>query len=150
MPLLAGKDSPASSGPSATEPPLRASDADRADTVRVLQDAVARGLLTPDEGSERMAAAFATVHRRDLAGLTADLPPGPSDHTAPGWRALAWLAVAQLRATLTVPGTGRVRPARVAIAVLLALLLLFAVGSLLGELLFDGGGEHWSGDFERG
>ena len=44
--------SPADDAP----PPLRASDADRAETVRALQDAVARGLLTHDEGSERMSA----------------------------------------------------------------------------------------------
>ena len=40
---------------------VRASDADRLATVERLQDAVARGLLTPDEGSERMADAFAAV-----------------------------------------------------------------------------------------
>jgi hypothetical protein len=47
-------------------PPMRASDSDRAATVHRLQDAVAQGRLTPDEGSERMAAAFAAVHLHDL------------------------------------------------------------------------------------
>ena len=47
---------------------LRASDADRQATVTRLQDAVARGQLTHDEGSERMALAYgaassATSHR---------------------------------------------------------------------------------------
>ena len=60
-----------------TEPRMRASDADRHATVQVLQDAMARGLLTPDEAGERMAAAFAAVHRADLEPMTADLPPRP-------------------------------------------------------------------------
>ena len=38
---------------------VRASDADRAATARTLQDAVGRGLLTYEEGSDRMAAAYA-------------------------------------------------------------------------------------------
>jgi hypothetical protein len=69
-------------------PPVRASDDDRAATVRVLQDAVARGLLTAEEGGERMAAAFAAVHLRDLPPLTADLRPAATAapaRTAPGW-----------------------------------------------------------------
>jgi hypothetical protein len=148
MPLLAGTEHPTSSAPP-TGSPLRASDADRAATVRVLQDAVARGLLTPDEGSERMAAAFAAVHRRDLGDLTADLPPGPSDRTAPGWRALASMAVAQLRSSLTAPASGRQRAVRVAVAVLLAVLLLVVLGAGIGELLFDGGGGPGPGGFGR-
>src|SRR4051812_30495191 len=66
-------------------PPMRASDDDRAATVRMLQDAVARGLLTTDEGGERMALAFAFVRLTDLGPLTADLPPAPIAVTAPGW-----------------------------------------------------------------
>lgn len=124
----------------APEPPLRASDVDRLATVRVLQDAVARGLLTSDEGSGRMAAAFAAVHVADLAPLTADLPPGRA-RTAPGWRPLATMAVEQVRSSLHRQATGKVTPGRVAIAVLLAVLLLALVGSLVGELFFDGGFE---------
>jgi hypothetical protein len=45
---------------------MRASDMDRHTTVLVLQDAIARGLLTPDEGGERIAVAFAAVHLPDL------------------------------------------------------------------------------------
>jgi hypothetical protein len=130
-------------------PPVRASDADRAATVRVLQDAVARGLLTPDEGGERMALAFAAVHVIDLGPLTADLPPAPAEVTAPGWRVLAMMAVEQLRSTLSRPGTGRLHPARVAVAVVIALLLVAAVASIAGELLFDGGGRPGPGGFGR-
>lgn len=145
MPLPAGNDGSASSGRPPNEPPMRASDAERAATVRVLQDALARGLLTPDEASERMATAFATVHRQDLGPLTADLPPAASGPTAPGWDALALMAVAQLRSSLTSPATGRLRPARIAVALLVALLLVVAIGSMFGELL--GGGGHYHGDF---
>ncbi|MGY1815820.1 DUF1707 SHOCT-like domain-containing protein [Blastococcus sp. SYSU D00820] len=113
---------------------LRASDADRAATVGLLQEAVGRGQLTPDEGSERMAAAFAAVHLSDLPALTADLPgPSPAP-TPPGWRVLAHLAVAQLRATLADPATGRPDRARVAAAVVLAVLLVVAFGAVVAEL----------------
>jgi hypothetical protein len=128
---------------------VRASDADRAATVGVLQDAVVRGLLTTDEGSERMAAAFAAVHLRDLPPLTADLAPAPAApaRTAPGWGVLATMLLAQLRASLSRPGTGRLQPARVAVVVGLGLLVVVLLGSLAGELFFDGAGEHVPGDF---
>jgi hypothetical protein len=138
---------PAVSPPPVSRPPMRASDADRCATVRVLQDAVARGLLTPDEGSERMAAAFGAVHRRELGPLTADLPPASTAPAAPGWRPLADMALAQVRASLN--GTAdRLSPARVAVAVAAAVLVLFLFGWLLGELLVDGGGGR--GGFGRG
>src|SRR4029078_2335146 len=54
--------------------PTRASDAERHATVLILQDAVSTGLLTTDEGSDRIAAAYAATHRRDLPPLVADLP----------------------------------------------------------------------------
>jgi hypothetical protein len=57
-----------------TGPRLRASDAERLATVELLEDAVARGLLTPEEGSDRMATAFAARHRDELPAVTADLP----------------------------------------------------------------------------
>ncbi len=134
-------------------PPMRAADSDRAATVHVLQDAVARGLLTPDEGSDRMAAAWAAVHLRDLAPLTADLPaapapaPLPARTGAPGWRPLGLMAWEQVRTTVRrAPG----RPGiRLALAAVLAVLLLVALGSSLLEAVFDGGpggwGEEWDG-----
>ncbi len=120
------------------DPGMRASDDDRAATVHVLQDAVVRGLLGPDEGSSRMAAAWAAVHVRDLGPLTADLPPAPPLRTAPGWGVLATMAIEQGRATLHGARSGRLSPARIAAALAVALLLVVLLGSLVGELFFDG------------
>ena len=104
---------------------LRASDDDRQQTVHELQDAASRGLLTPDEAGERMAAAYAAQHLDELPTLTADLPaavaPAP---VAPGWRALLTLLVLQARAGyayLTADGW-RSRRALAAMAVLLVVL----------------------------
>jgi hypothetical protein len=126
-----------------SEQPLRASDADRLATVRILQDAVVRGLLTPDECSHRMAAAFGAVHRHDLEPLTADLPAGPPLGRPPGWRALGTMAVEQARYSVATRRTGRLHPGWIAAAVVLAVVLMFAMGMLIGDLLFDG-------DFGRG
>jgi hypothetical protein len=153
MPPLTDLNSAATSAPR-----MRASDADRLTAVEKLQDAVARGLLTPDEGSERMADAFAAVHLTDLDPLTEDLPPAPSERTAPGWRSLGTLAVEQLRASLTTAATGRITAARVAVVLVVASLLLVLVGALSGVALSDSGGggggggwyehrhEHWHDD----
>lgn len=54
---------------------VRASDAEREKVVSVLRNAISEGRLTLPEGEERMAAAYATVYRDELPGLTADLPP---------------------------------------------------------------------------
>src|SRR4051794_37120811 len=88
-----------SGAPDSSQPPqeptprARASDADREAVVRTLHDAVTRGLLTLQEGDERMAAAYAARFLDDLPSLTADLPPAaPSAPVAPGWRALVLLA----------------------------------------------------------
>ena len=146
MPPLIDLDSAATSAPR-----TRASDADRLATVEHLQDAVARGLLTPDEGSERMADAFAAVHLSDLDPLTEDLPQAPPERTAPGWRSLGTLAVEQVRASLTTVATGRLRAARVAFVLLVASFFLVLVGALSGVALSDSGGggggggwgDHW-------
>ena len=47
--------------------------AQSATAIAQLQDAVARGLLTADEGSERMAVAYAARYLTELPRLTADL-----------------------------------------------------------------------------
>src|SRR4051812_49479853 len=97
---------------------LRASDADRQQTVHELQDAAVGGLLTPDEAGERMAAAYAGQHLDELPVLTADLPPvvlpAPA---APGWRALITLLL-RVRAGFAHPTPGglRSRPAPAASA----------------------------------
>lgn len=115
---------------------MRASDTDRHATVQVLQDAVARGLLTPAEGSDRMAVAFAAVHRVDLEPLTVDLPPAPPN---PGhWRPQRGALPEQLRSALTAGG-GRNRAAQLALALVL-LILLLTLGTAMLHLLLDGGG----------
>jgi hypothetical protein len=135
----------------ATPTRLRASDADRQTTVHLLQDAAARGLLTPDEAGERMAAAYAAQHLDELPPLTADLPPvAPPPPAAPGWRALLTLLVLQARAGyayLTADGW-RSRRALVASAVLLVLLGGLVTLVVLGS--GDGGGPDGPAGFGGG
>lgn len=52
---------------------LRASDTDRERVVAMLAEALSDGRLTPDEHSERMAAALSARTLGDLAALTTDL-----------------------------------------------------------------------------
>ncbi|MGY1638403.1 DUF1707 domain-containing protein [Geodermatophilus sp. SYSU D00742] len=127
--------------PSRTQPPLRASDADREGVVRVLRDATARGQLTLDECDERMATAYGARFQRDLVPLTADLTPAGPVPVAPGWRALSALAVLQARSSLAALPGGAVLRSRPALAVVLVLLvvvpLLGAEELLEWELLDD-------------
>ncbi|MGY1823410.1 DUF1707 SHOCT-like domain-containing protein [Geodermatophilus sp. SYSU D00079] len=110
--------------PAGAQPPMRASDAERDGVAQVLRDATARGLLSLDECDERMAAAYGARFQRDLAPLTADLPPAAGAPVAPGWRAVSTLAALQARASLArLPG-GAVLGSRPALAVVLALLVV--------------------------
>jgi hypothetical protein len=125
----------------------RASDADREGVVRTLHDAVTRGLLSLDEGDQRMTAAYAARFLDELPPLTSDLPPAPVPApVAPGWRPLALLALLQVRTALTGLSwrTVRSRP-RIVIAVLLLLGLLLLGAMSVGEL-FEHGSEmrHFS------
>jgi hypothetical protein len=129
--------------------PMRASDADRFATAHLLQDAVARGLLTTHEGGERMAAAWAARYQHDLPPLTADLPPAPVPApAAPGWRSLGSLALLQTRTSMSELTAGGIRSRRalatVAGAVLLLLLLVTLVVAGLHGLA---GGPHGHGGF---
>lgn len=124
-------------------PPVRASDADREAVVAVLHDAAVRGLLTLEEGNERVAAAYAARFLSDLPPLTADLPPAPTPApAAPGWRALALLAWLQLRTlfTRTTVRSIRARP-RLALAVV-ALLAVLSLGAMAGGDFGDHGYAH--------
>ena len=151
MPPLIDLDSATTSAPR-----MRASDADRLATVTRLQDAVARGLLTPEEGSDRMGDAFDAVHLTDLDPLTEDLPPAPAAprRTPPGWRSLGALVAEQVRASLTA-SSGRLRAGRVAVVLLVAALFLVLAGALSGAALSDGGGgggggwDHHGYDIDR-
>jgi len=112
---------------------LRASDAERHATITVLQDATARGLLTHEEGGERMAAAWAARLRDDLPTLTADLPPAPvASVVAPGWRQVISLTLLQARASAGDLTTGgwRTRQSWAVLAALLVLVLLGGFGIL--------------------
>ena len=137
---MTSPSSPSSPSQPPPGPPPRASDADREVVVRVLQDAVARGLLTMDEGDERIAATFAAKFLRDLPPLTADLPPAPlRAPVAPGWGALATMAWLQLRTALAGLSRPGARP-RLALAVLaLVAVLSIAAGTAAG---FDDHGPH--------
>jgi hypothetical protein len=122
-------------------PRLRASDADRHLVVHRLQEAIGLGLLTFDEGGERMTRAWEARHVDELPPLVADLPAqAPPAPAAPGWRSLGLLALLQLRTTLggaagPASRAAWVRLAAVSVAALLAvgLLLGLVVGGLAGH-----------------
>jgi hypothetical protein len=127
-------------------PRLRASDADRSATAQVLEDAVARGLLTHDEGGARMAEALASRFRDELPPLTADLPPitAPSPLTAPapGWRSLGSTLVTQVHSELHATRIAGPRSRRFLLSALVVLLLLgilVTLGALAVHGLVDGG-----------
>lgn len=137
-------------------PRMRASDVERVAVVRTLLDALARGLLTLDEGDERVAAAYAARYRDELPRLTADLPPAPAAApVAPGWRALALLAWLQVRTAVAglwraTRRAVRARPRLVAaMLALLALLFLIAAtagGAGAGEGSGPGGNDSYGWD----
>ncbi len=129
-------------------PPARASDAEREAVVMVLHDAVARGLLTLAEGEERVAAAYATRFRDDLARFTADLPPGPPRApVAPGWRALLLLTWFQLRCELTRPSVRRLAhaPRRLVLGVVALLVVLSLAGMAVADAVDHQPMEHHHG-----
>lgn len=147
-------------GPAAAGRGFRASDADRQLTVMVLQDAVARGLLTPEEGSVRMEAAYAATHHAQLPPLTADLPPAEPERpsrsrasqkpreprtrmSGTGWRERgSALRHTLLRAfaalVLLAGGTGRHRRLRLGIATVLVVLAIVVALSVGVDLFTDG------------
>jgi len=122
-------------------PRLRASDAERTATVHALQDAMARGLLTHEEGDERMAAAFAARFRDQLPSLTADLPPvetaPPAAATKAGWRALLTALITLVRAEVTATAAAGFRSRRFLVAALVVVALLGGL-ALAGHVFFDG------------
>lgn len=63
---------------------IRASDADRDRTARILGDALAEGRLTGQEHAERLDALFAVKTVGELDRLVRDLPADPADAAAPG------------------------------------------------------------------
>jgi len=59
---------------------IRASDAERDEIARTIQQATAQGRLTVQEADERLVQVFATTYREELPALVADLP-GPEPAT---------------------------------------------------------------------
>ncbi len=70
------------------QPGMRASDADRDVVLAELTRGFEAGRLTPDELDERTSRALAARTMGDLAALTADLPAGQPQGTAPPWQAV--------------------------------------------------------------
>ena len=125
---------------------LRASDAERHATIDVLQDAMTRGLLTPEEGDERMAAAFTARFRDELPALTADLPPAgttTSVATAPtSWRGLLTALVTLVRAEVAATVAAGFRSRRFLVTALVAVGLLGGLALVVGHGFGDGGHGH--------
>lgn len=68
-------DDDATSDPDRNIPAVRASDAERHETARILQEAFSEGRLTVAEFDERTTQAYRALFRADLAELTVDLSP---------------------------------------------------------------------------
>jgi Domain of unknown function (DUF1707) len=127
---------------------LRASDADRTATVAVLQDAMARGLLTHEEGDERMAAAFGARFRDELPPLTADLPQAaptaPATAVPAGWRGLLAILVALVGAEIAATAAAGFRSRRFLVIAAVVLVLLGGLALVLGHGFFDGDHGHFA------
>lgn len=67
-------------------PAVRASDAERDESVAALRQAAAEGRLTFEELADRVDSAWRATTRDDLALLTADLPAAPSAAGSSGGR----------------------------------------------------------------
>jgi hypothetical protein len=127
-------------------PRLRASDDERAETVRLLQDAIARGQLTHDEGDERMGTAFAARYRDELPPLTVDLPGAqpatPAPAAATGWRGLLIALVTLVRAEFAATVAAGLRSRRFVLTALVVLALVAGLTLAVGHGFWDGGHEH--------
>jgi len=85
--------------------PVRASDAEREDTIARLHHALGEGRLDLAETDARVASVYAARYRSELAPLLADLPYAPGAQSdAPGWSAI-W-ADAVWRARIALFGAG--------------------------------------------
>ena len=91
---------------------MRASDAERAEIVERLHQALGAGRLDLHETDERVAAAYAARYRHELTALLTDLPTTDAPlGAAPSWAALWMLAVWRARAFVTgEPASARPTP----------------------------------------
>jgi len=62
---------------------IRASDAEREDVARILQQAAGAGRLSAEEAGERLAQASSARFREELTTLIADLPEATDLHSPP-------------------------------------------------------------------
>jgi hypothetical protein len=103
--------SPTAASPTEGSPPapdaVRASHAEREETVARLHQALGEGRLDLDETETRVAAAYAARYRDDLPPLLTDLPSEDEPHLgtdrAPAWSALWTSLVWRLRVVLFGP-----------------------------------------------
>ena len=115
--------------------PVRASNAEREETIARLHDALGEGRLDLAEVEPRVAAAYAAQYRHELVPLLADLPQGiaprPATTGIPSWTELWVGAVWRGRATLLGaedrPTSAQLRAAAVFVALALAWTALWAV-----------------------
>jgi hypothetical protein len=112
--------------------PVRASDAERADVVALLHEALGTGRLDLAETDERVAAAYAARFRHELAALVRDLPGSAAAENRSG----SDKAKAALRA---ISARAAKRPLVVAAA------LLIGVGGIGGAAILDDGPSGPSG-----
>jgi hypothetical protein len=123
-------------------PRLRASDADRMKVVERLHDAVGLGLLTLEEGDERVVAALGARYADELPELTEDLPVPAAVPVAPGWRAIASTAALQARTSLLGAPTWRQADAarRRVVATIGTVLAVLVIVLLTASAASAGGG----------
>jgi uncharacterized protein DUF1707 len=151
----AGSAAPDTTTEARTAPRLRASNEQRMATVDRLHEAVGLGLLTLEEGDERVLAALEARYADELPPLTADLPPAPAKApVAPGWRAVASVTALQARTSLlgasswaaAHPSRRRaVAVAGILLAVLFIVILTASVASGSGGVGDDGYWDHYQG-----
>lgn len=126
----------------ASEPTLRvrASDTDRAAVAAVLQEAISRGLLSHDEGAERMTTAYSATFVDELPPLSADLPPSAESagSRTTGRHGPASVLMTRLRREVSMTAAAGPRSRRVLAAALLMVVLLAGLLILGGFELLDG------------
>lgn len=116
---------------------LRVSNVEREATVDRLHAALGEGRLDLAETEERLAAAYASRYRSDLADVTADLPTPEPESLRAGWSRI-WLAVvghawlSLTRACGTRPTHPTPRQQRLTSVLVIAALLWLTLCLLLG------------------
>jgi hypothetical protein len=139
MTAISAEDRPAEQPAAPAPAGIRASDAEREQTIARLHAAVGEGRLRLDEADERVSTVYGMRYREELPAVLADLP-GDGHHVhltgdaPPGWREI-WSSVVW-HGMQTLHGGPVPRPtpqdtvaaARVAVA----MVLLFVLSVVLG------------------